>query len=42
MNLYNQEIISPISLPQVFLTLIHSQFDKKWKLQQKLSLRVDM
>ena len=34
-NLYNQEIISPISSPQVFPTLTHSQFDKKWKLQQK-------
>ena len=29
MNLYNQEIISPISSPQVFLTLVHSQFDEK-------------
>ena len=29
MNFYNQEIISPISLPQVFLTLVHSQFDEK-------------
>ena len=37
-----QEIISPISSPQVFLTLVHSQFDEKWKLQQKLSLRVDL
>ena len=29
MNLYNKEIISPISSPQVFLTLVHSQFDEK-------------
>ena len=37
-----QEIISPISSPQVFPTLVHSQIDKRWKLQHKLSLRVDM
>ena len=28
-NIYNEEIISPISSPQVFLTLVHSQFDEK-------------
>ena len=29
-----QEIISPISSPQVFPTLLHSQFDEKWNSQQ--------
>ena len=39
MNLYNQEIISQSLYPKCSLTFVHSQFDKEWKLQQKLSFK---